>query len=222
MGNSQVYIGQMIRLLKSFCLALVFATPALADGERAGDFDYYVMSLSWTPSWCELEGDDRNSPQCDAGQGFGFTLHGLWPQYEYGWPSFCRTSERNPSRIQTEAMVDIMGTSGLAWYQWKKHGRCAGLSAEEYFVAARDAYEAVNRPEILRSLPNEMTLPPKVIESAFLEVNEALSADSLTVTCKGGLIQEVRICLTKDLEPRICGADVVRDCGYNASFAPIR
>ncbi len=26
------------------------------------------------------------------------------------------------------------------------------------------------------------------------------------------MIQEARICLTKDLEPRRCGADVIRDC----------
>jgi hypothetical protein len=83
-----------------------------AEGERAGDFDYYVLSLSWTPTWCALEGDDRNSPQCDPGQGFGFTLHGLWPQYEDGWPSFCPTALRPPSRGQTGAMADIMGSSG--------------------------------------------------------------------------------------------------------------
>ena len=218
MGNSEVYISQMIRLLKTFCLVLIFTTPALADGERAGDFDYYVMSLSWTPSWCELEGDDRNSPQCDADQGFGFTLHGLWPQYESGWPSYCRTSERDPSRGQTEAM----GTSGLAWYQWKKHGRCAGLSSDEYYKAAREAYASVTRPEVFRDLPRELHLPPSVIEAAFLEMNQSIDPDGLTVTCKGGMIQEVRICLTKDIEPRICGADVIRDCQYTADMAPIR
>ncbi|MHA1128969.1 MAG: ribonuclease T2 family protein [Alphaproteobacteria bacterium] len=212
----------MIRLLKTFCLALVFATPTLADGERAGDFDYYVMALSWTPSWCELEGDERNSPQCDPDQGFGFTLHGLWPQFESGWPSYCRTSTRDPSRGQTEAMADIMGTSGLAWYQWKKHGRCSGLSATEYFGAARTAYNAITRPEVLRQLPNEMTLPPSVIEAAFLELNQAITPDGLTVTCKANMIQEVRICLTKDLTPRICGADVIRDCQYPANMAPMR
>ena len=222
MGNSEVYIGQMIRLLKTFCLTLIFATPALADGEPAGDFDYYVMSLSWTPSWCELEGDARNSPQCDDDQGFGFTLHGLWPQYESGWPSYCRTPERDPSRGQTEDVVDIMGTSGLAWYQWKKHGRCSGLTADEYYEAARDAYASVTRPEVFRNLPREMNLPPKVIEDAFLELNEEIDADGLTVTCKGGLIQEVRICLTKDLDPRICGTDAIRDCQYNADMAPMR
>ena len=222
MGNSDVYIGQMIRLLKTFCLVLIFATSAHADGEPAGDFDYYVMSLSWTPSWCELEGDARNSPQCDPDQGFGFTLHGLWPQYESGWPSYCRTSARDPSRSQTEAMADIMGTSGLAWYQWKKHGRCAGLTSEDYFEAARTAYESINRPEIFHKLPRALEIRPKVIESAFLEFNEDLSRAGLTVTCKAGLIQEVRICLTKDLEPRICGEDVNRDCRTPANMSPMR
>jgi len=221
-GNSEVYIGQMIRLLKTFCLALVFATPSVAQSDRAGDFDYYVMSLSWTPSWCALEGDERNSPQCDADQGFGFTLHGLWPQYESGWPTYCRTSERDPTRSQTAAMADIMGTSGLAWYQWKKHGRCSGLSSEKYFETAREAYTRVTRPEVFRNLPREMRLPPSVIEAAFLELNDGIEPDGLTVTCKSSMIQEVRICLTKDLTPRICGQDVIRDCQYNADMAPMR
>ncbi len=212
----------MIGLLKTFCAALVFATPAWADGEAAGDFDYYVMALSWTPSWCALDGDARQSPQCERDQGFGFTLHGLWPQYEQGWPAYCRTSARDPSRGQTDAMADIMGSGGLAWHEWKKHGRCSGLSAEAYFSAARAAYNAINRPEILRQLTNEISLPPRVIETAFLEVNENYTADGITVTCKAGLIQEVRICLSKDFQPRTCGMDVVRDCTGYAVMAPIR
>lgn len=212
----------MIRLLKTFVLVAAFGSSALADGERAGDFDYYVMALSWTPSWCALEGDDRGSPQCDADRGFGFTLHGLWPQNEVGWPSNCRTVARDPSRMATDAMADIMGTGGLAWYQWKKHGRCSGLSSAEYFALAREAYGAVVRPEILRNLPREMSLPASVIESAFLEANEGLVADGVTVTCKAGRIQEVRICLTKDLEPRECGVDVVRDCRGSALMGAMR
>ncbi|MFT6169429.1 MAG: ribonuclease T2, partial [Celeribacter sp.] len=43
---------------------------AFADGERAGDFDYYVLAMSWSPTWCALEGDDRNSPQCDRQLGW--------------------------------------------------------------------------------------------------------------------------------------------------------
>lgn len=185
---------------------------ARAEGERAGDFDYYLLALSWSPTWCALEGDDRGSPQCDADADFGWVLHGLWPQYEDGWPSFCRTPARDPSRGQTRAMADVMGSSGLAWYQWKKHGRCTGLSAQDYYDAARRAFDAVVRPDVFRKLSKPVKLPAQVVEEAFLAENPALEPDMLTVTCKAGRIQEVRLCLSKDLEPRVCGADTVRDC----------
>jgi len=113
--------------------------PAGAEGEAAGDFDYYVMALSWSPNWCARQGDDRRDPQCNDGLGLTFTLHGLWPQFETGWPSYCRTTARDPSRNESEAMADIMGGSGLAWYQWKKHGRCAGLAAKDYYALMRRA-----------------------------------------------------------------------------------
>ena len=93
-------------------LLLLFGSPVLADGERSGDFDYYVMSLSWSPNWCDQTGDARGDPQCDAGRGFSFTLHGLWPQYEAGYPSYCRTVARDPTRSDTAAMADIMGGRG--------------------------------------------------------------------------------------------------------------
>ena len=150
---------------------LIAAAPAFADGEPAGDFDYYVLSLSWSPTWCALEGDDRGSDQCDDRHAHGWILHGLWPQYEIGWPSFCRTAERDPSRSDTAAMADVMGTSGLAWYQWKKHGRCSGLSSAEYFAAARRAYDAVSRPDVFRRLDRAVRLPASVVEEAFLEAN---------------------------------------------------
>nr|WP_071673936.1 ribonuclease T2 [Nioella nitratireducens] len=203
---------------------LLLATGmAHADGEQAGDFDYYVMSLSWTPTWCALEGDDRDSPQCDAGQGFGFTLHGLWPQYERGWPAFCPTTERNPSRQMTGEMADIFGTSGLAWYQWTKHGVCSGLSASDYYATARLAYGRVNRPTVLRHLDREVRLPAALVEQAFLEANPELTAEMLTVTCEAGRVQEVRICLTRDLEPRACAPDTARDCPLSeALFSPMR
>lgn len=212
----------MKAVLLAAALAL-FTAPVLAEGERAGDFDYYVLALSWSPTWCALEGDARNSPQCDPRADYGFVLHGLWPQYEEGWPSYCRTPQRDPSRAQTAAMEDIMGAPGTAWYQWKKHGRCSGLSAETYFETARTAFEAVTIPPVLAGLDRDYKLPAKVIEEAFLEANPGLAPDMLTVTCKAGRIQEVRLCLTPDLEPRRCGADAIRDCTMpNALMEGIR
>lgn len=193
-------------------LLLLSATLARAEGEQAGAFDYYVLSLSWSPTWCALEGTARKSPQCDEEADLGWVLHGLWPQYEDGWPSFCRTGQRDPSRAETREMADIMGSAGLAWYQWKKHGRCSGLAAEAYFDAARRAYAAVSRPEVFRRLDRAVRLPAAVVEAAFLQANPGWRADMLTITCKAGRIQEARLCLTRDLQPRPCGEDVARDC----------
>ncbi len=213
----------MIKPFMRAALLALFPAPLLADGEAAGDFDYYVLALSWTPSWCEETGDERGAPQCAAGQGYGFAVHGLWPQFENGWPSYCRTVERDPSRSMTNNMADIMGSGGSAWYQWKKHGRCAGLPADEYFATVRAAYAAVSRPEVFRALPEGIELPASVVEAAFLESNPDMVADGVTVTCKDDRIQEVRICLNKDLTPRACGADTLRDCTLrDAAMDPIR
>lgn len=204
-------------------LLLLLAAPATAQATPPGSFDYYVLSLSWTPTWCALEGDARGSDQCDAGRGFGFTLHGLWPQNEVGWPADCRTAARPPTRGQTAAMADIMGSAGLAFHQWRKHGSCSGLDPAAYFAASRAAYDAVRRPAPLRDLGREVTLPARVVEEAFLEANPGLAPDGVTVTCSAGRVQEVRICLTRDLAPRACGADVVRDCTLDAALlSPMR
>jgi ribonuclease T2 len=204
-------------------LLLALALPAHAEGERAGDFDYFVMALTWSPNWCALEGDARDDDQCDARHAYGFTLHGLWPQYESGYPSGCRSAERDPSRAETGSMTDIMGSGGLAWYQWKKHGRCTGLTARDYFATARRAYGSVSLPDVFQRLNRSITLPASVVEDAFVEANPALPRDAITITCKAGMIQEVRLCLTKDLSPRRCGDDAIRDCQMkDAVMEPVR
>ncbi|WGW05517.1 ribonuclease T2 [Tropicibacter oceani] len=209
--------------MRALVIWLFTAVAALAEGEPAGEFDYYVLSLSWSPTWCALEGDGRGSPQCDASADFGWVMHGLWPQYHRGWPSYCRTTQRQPSRALTASMADIMGTPGLAWYQWKKHGVCSGLDPETYYDLARKAFEGVNRPEVFRKLDKPVTLPASLIEEAFLKANPGWEPDMLTITCKAGRIQEARLCLSRDLAPVPCGRDTVKDCTMqDALFDPIR
>lgn len=197
------------------------APPNLAHAQDvAGRFDYYVLSLSWSPSWCRAEGEADG--QCAAGRRIGFVVHGLWPQYERGWPQDCRNAAANPSRRETRGMGDLMGSPGLAWYQWKKHGRCAGLPAAEYFALTRKAAEAVAIPEPLRRLGRDVTLPASVVEDAFIAANPDLSRDGITVTCRDRALQEVRICLTRDLEPRSCAPDARRDCSGSFLMAAPR
>lgn len=109
-------------------------------------------------------------------------------------------------------MADVMGSGGLAWYQWKKHGRCSGLSAQGYYQAIRDASDEIEIPPIFKMLPRDVRMDAGVIEDAFLDVNPDLRRDGITVTCDGDRLDEVRICLTRDFEPRTCAPDSRRDC----------
>ncbi|MFQ1699343.1 ribonuclease T2 family protein [Loktanella agnita] len=203
-------------------LLLCAALPARAE-DVAGDFDYYVLSLSWSANWCAREGDARQSPQCTEDKEFGWILHGLWPQYERGYPEYCINTARPPSRSQTSAMADIMGTSGLAWHQWRKHGVCTGLTPDDYYALSREAFARVTRPQVFRDLTRKITLPAAVIEEAFVADNQGLQPDQVTITCQQNYIQEARICLTRDLEFRTCGVDVIRDCALtDAQFDPMR
>ena len=205
---------KIMRLILAVFLAAL-ASPAVAqDGsrDRAGQFDYYVLALSWSPTWCATTGNAREAAQCEPRRRTGFVVHGLWPQYERGWPDYCATAERDPARRDSQAMADVMGSGGLAWYQWQKHGRCSGLSARGYYQAIRDAAETVEIPPILRMLPRDVRLDASVIEDAFIESNPGLTRDGITVTCDSGRVDEVRICLTHDLRPRPCAPDSRRDC----------
>lgn len=214
-----------MRILLIGLLVFLFGAvnPAAAKNELAGEYDYFVLSLSWSPNWCAIEGDAKRSPQCVENSGNGWIMHGLWPQFHRGYPSYCRTSERPPSRSMTNAMADIMGTSGLAWHQWEKHGVCTGLSATDYYALSRQAYELVERPNVFRKLNRSVKLPASVVEQAFLKANPKMEADGITITCRDGRIQEARICLSRDLQPVPCGQDVVRDCRMkDALFDPLR
>jgi ribonuclease T2 len=207
-----------MRIFAALALTLVSGTAAWAE-----DFDYYVLSLSWSPSWCEIEGDARGADQCDARHDYGWILHGLWPQNHRGWPEYCKTAKRAPSRSMTNAMTDIMASGGLAWHQWKKHGVCSGLEAADYYALSRRAYESVTRPAVFKKLGKSVHLPASVVEEAFLKANPSIEPDGLTVTCRDGYIQEVRVCLSKDLTPVPCGVDVVRDCTLkNAELPKVR
>jgi len=203
----------------------VLTIGGLALPERAQAFDYYLLAVSWQPGWCAVEGDARDDARCDAGAGLGWTLHGLWPQFEAGgWPEYCTTAQSDATRAQTAAMADIMGSSGLAWHQWRKHGRCAEVSAAQYFANARRAFDALRLPRDLRTLDQAMRLDPDRLAEAFARTLPGATPEGVAVICQGEIIREVRVCLTKDLAPRDCAPDVaLRACTRpSATLMPVR
>ena len=197
----------MIRSVVGLALAgLMLASGARAQdfggfrrGGDAGSFDFYVLALSWSPTYCETRGARRDERQCAPGRGLGFVVHGLWPQYERGYPENCSSVERAPTRQALDVAGEVFPSEGLARYEWRKHGTCSGLDPTSYFRAAREARMAVTIPEALKAGGDERRVAPVEIARQFVLANRGLRPDMMAVTCSRGQLQEVRICFTKDL-----------------------
>jgi ribonuclease T2 len=199
---------------------LVLASAPLASaqplgGGPAGQFDFYVLALSWSPGFCELEGGRKARAQCDPDRDLGFTVHGLWPQFERGYPSECGPSGRFPARAALEEARGVFPDEGLARHEWRRHGTCSGKSPAEYFRDVRVARDAVRIPERFAPARRDMSIAPIDIERAFADANPGLRPDMMAVVCRRGVLQEVRICLERDLRGfRRCPEVDRSGCGF--------
>jgi ribonuclease T2 len=215
-----------------FWAATVFATglfvlgltsPGLAQqrGGPAGAFDFYVLALSWSAGFCAVDGDFKGRDQCAAGKGLGFVVHGLWPQNERGYPVECGPQGRSPTSMAMEVARDVYPDQGLARYQWRKHGTCAGTSPTDYFNDAKAARARVVIPQAFQGRARETRWNPSEVLRAFTQANPGLRADMMAVSCKRGILDEVRICLTRDLRGFRTCAEVSRDsCRTREIVAP--
>lgn len=189
-------------------LAAILYLPGSAmagSGDGRPAFDFYVLSLSWSPSHCAAEGGDANPLQCKSSRPYGFIVHGLWPQFEKGYPEFCASDEpdRVPERL-ARGYLDLMPSPGLIGHQWRKHGTCTGLGQQEYLDLVRRARERVAIPKEFSGLAQPLTMPPEAVEERFIRANPRLPTEGVAVTCDRRRLREVRICLTTDLRFRSC------------------
>ena len=192
-----------------------------------GEFDFYVLSLSWSPSFCAEAAERGNNSrsqeiQC-GGRPFSFVVHGLWPQYERGFPDYCERPSPRLNRNIVSSMLDLMPAPGLIFNEWDKHGTCSGLGARAYFETVRKARAAVKIPEDFLQLSEPKTIAPDDIEEAFIKVNPGLSHSAIAVTCDKTRLSEVRICMSKDLQFRACEEIDRRACRRDqVTMPPIR
>ncbi|NOT41649.1 MAG: ribonuclease T2 [Alphaproteobacteria bacterium] len=198
--------------------ALTPSKPApVAVPESTGDFDYYLLVLSWSPTHCSSDaGRGRDDDlQCRSGRPYGFVLHGLWPQYERGWPERCSTEEpRSVTDANMTATLKLSPSRQLVQHEWEKHGTCAGLSQDDYFAAAALAVESVKVPKAYRSPAQPLVTTPNAVRRAFLDANSGIPDDGLSATCGRNQLAEVWVCLDKNLAPRSCSAEVrKKHCG---------
>jgi ribonuclease T2 len=173
------------------------AQPTAAN--TPGDFDFYVLALSWSPGFCETPAAAKSRGQCETGANLGFVVHGLWPQYDRGYPLDCSPAARVPSRIALDGARDLYPSEGLARYEWRKHGTCSGKSPTDYFADVRRARDALTIPAPFAGAKETQTWAPIDILRAFVAANSRLRPGMLGLTCKKAVLQEVRICFSKDL-----------------------
>jgi ribonuclease T2 len=209
-------------------LALIAASAGMASAQdrrqnAPGEFDFYVLALSWSPSFCEAaaeRGNSGRSQQIQCGRPYSFVVHGLWPQYERGFPEYCQRPAPRLNRNIVSSMLDVMPAPGLIFNQWDKHGTCSGLGARAYFENIRKARAAVKIPEEFLQLADPKSIAPGDLEEAFIKINPGLSASAISVTCSSRRLSEVRICMSKEMQFRACEEIERRACRRDEVVMP--
>jgi ribonuclease T2 len=216
-----------VRLLSSaFALVLLVLPVDLAIAQdrqnTPGQFDFYVLSLSWSPTFCENaneRGDTRHPQQCGE-RPYAFVVHGLWPQHERGFPGYCQVPAPRLDRNIVNTMLDLMPSPRLVFHEWDRHGTCSGLPARSYFDLVRKARGLVKIPEQYSEIKTTLTVTPSEVEEAFIRANAGLSPGAIAVGCDNRRLRDVRICLTKDLAFRDCPEVDRRACRRDRVVMP--
>jgi len=215
----------------AFSFSLLFAVVALAQ-ERAGDagrFDFYVLALSWSPSYCARTQERvqaqrrvtarKPETQC-AGRPFAFVVHGLWPQFERAFPSYCQAPARRLDAALVSGMLELMPSPRLILHEWNRHGTCSGHTVQGYFDTVRKARAAIAIPEVYRAPAAPLRVTPAEVTAAFIKANPGLTAGAMAVACDKKRLTEVRLCLGKDLSFRACAQIARRNCRRDKLVMP--
>jgi ribonuclease T2 len=197
-----------IAAISAFTSLMCFA--AAAQDQRRGEpgqFDFYVLALSWSPSFCEAATErspDRVPQQQCSARPYHFVVHGLWPQYERGFPRDCQVPAPRLNRDIMSSMLDLMPSPRLVFNEWDRHGTCSGLGPQGYFDAVRKSYDMTKIPDKFLNVRSYLMVTPDEVEDAFVAANPGMSRTAISVTCDTRRLSEVRICMSKDFKFRDC------------------
>jgi ribonuclease T2 len=214
---------KFIKFLLAICLTICLGMGnalAVESANIAGQFDYYVMSLSWSPEYC-ASSDSPDATQCGERR-YSLVVHGLWPQYDNGgFPEACSAERAVPTAI-VDSMLDIMPSKTLIQHEWDKHGTCSGLSVDKYFQLTRQIYNSIAIPTKYKQPSEYIITSIKGLESDLIGLNPNLDGSKIAIDCKGRFLQEIRVCYDKNNQPRVCGRKVADKCRTKVVLRPIR
>ena len=217
MGRHRVQRDEGEREMKQVMVwlvgSLLWISAAQGKG-YAGEFDYYAMALSWSPEHCAIKPGDRE--QC--ARKLGFVLHGLWPQYQRGYPASC-TRERLDADMEQQ-FAGLYPSRFLYRHEWEKHGTCSGLSQEAFHQLASELRQKVKIPADYQSPEEPLRKTSFQLKADLASANEWLAPDNITVACADGgrFLREIYICVNKEGTDAVtCSAEMQkrerRSCG---------
>ncbi len=188
-------------------LGLLLLGGAAVSSARAENFDFYVLALTWSPDYCATSGA-VDAQQCGPGKRLGFVLHGLWPQYQRGYPADC-TSEKLPAAVEAR-FRGLYPSDSLFEHEWQKHGTCSGLTPEQYLSLSQKLKESITIPVEFRAPARPIRMSAARFKHALVANNAALDESSLAVFCSGSgrFLKEVFFCFTREGEPIACSREL--------------
>ncbi|EYU40680.1 hypothetical protein ABFS82_14G060000 [Erythranthe guttata] len=215
-----------------FCIAEINAGGDVGEFLRKGgnnprEFDYFVLALQWPGTYCRRTRHCCSSNGCcrSTNAPTGFTIHGLWPNYNDGtWPSCCTGKTFDAKEVSTllsglnmywpslscGSTSNCHGGKGIFWeHEWEKHGTCASsVTGEEYnyFVTALNVYFKYNVTDVLREAGYVASDSEKYPLGGIVSAIQNAYHSTPELQCSGGALQELHLCFYKDFTPRDCAA----------------
>lgn len=206
-----------------------------------GNFDFYVMSMSYQPEFC-YQHRTKEYSGCEHPNDLwrsSLTIHGIWPQNnDRTWPCTCSNETFNRQTLTDvgEKSFDLYWPNVKAsrsspkytefWeHEWSKHGTCSGLTQDNYFQMA--FMHSLPTPTIVRDYYG-MSLSKSDLLKAYKDSGKTDKDEiGVVLVCVGKrFLSEVRVCLARTADGtashRIqCPLDIQNEgnCGETISIS---
>lgn len=166
----------------------------------------YTLSVSWSPGYCHARAaSPRDAFQCGPeSAGFGFVLHGLWPDGAgETWPQYCRPARAVPEPVIRDMLCDTPSVQ-LIQHEWAKHGTCMSPTPKAYFGKAAGLYRALRFPD-MAALSRRDDMTTVSLARAVAAANPGMPLNAVRVTAaRDGWLDELWLCLDTRLRYAAC------------------